>query len=397
MTKPNQGTLTGHTIEFIQVLRGLAALAVVILHAGWEHADYGADLRIRHALSSGIAGVDLFFVISGFIMYCTIPVNAEGWQAAWQFAVKRFSRIWPPYAVWTLVLVLMTLLVPEPKLLLPAWHLRDLAFSLLFLPTSRLFFAPAYTLPVLDVGWTLYYEAYFYASLAVCLWFGRWKWAVFAGWLTLAIVVIPLLRGAPLLDPNLFPPGNALLLNTLTSPIMWEFAAGVAIGWIYRQGIRFPSASVGIAATVIASAFLVVQCVVTKQVLHGLTGAGLPITLIVLSLALTPRGQHGTWKPMLWLGKVSFSLYLAHKPVILALETILSIRRVRLDPFMLATFVLVACMVSIIVAGISYHLLEAGLSNRIRDILLTRDRFGTHVIADATVHDPSPHRPAGDA
>lgn len=360
---------TGHTIEFIQVLRGLAAMAVVILHAGWEHADYRTDPRWRHILSSGIAGVDLFFVISGFIMYCTIPLDAGGWRASWRFAIKRFSRIWPPYAAWTFALLLIFLCVPAGKLLLPFPAMGDVVRGLLFLPTSKHFFAPSFTLPVLDVGWTLYYEAYFYAVLAICLCCGRWKWWFFVGWLGLVALVIPAIRGASLFNPGIQPGGNLPLFNTLTSPIMWEFAAGVAIGWIYRRGIRFPHVGIGIAATALAAALLVVQCVLAGQILHGLSDVGAPIVLIVLALALTPANRRA-WKPLLWLGKVSFSLYLAHKPVILLLETLLSIRLVSLKPPVLVIFVAAASILSMIVAGVSYRLLEAGLSNRMRDMLL---------------------------
>jgi exopolysaccharide production protein ExoZ len=397
MRYQNDGAHAPRPIEFIQVLRGLAALAVVVLHAGWDHADYGMNNSVRHALTSGIAGVDLFFVISGFIMYCTLPAGAQRWSAAWRFAAKRFSRIWPPYAAWTLVLVVMILCIPASRLFQPALHVRDLVLGLLFLPTSRHFFPPAFTLPVLDVGWTLYYEAYFYAVLALCIGYGRWKWPLFVVWLVLATLVIPAVRGAPMFAVNVSPGGDLPLLNTLTSPIMLEFAAGVAIGWIYQRNIRFPHVSMGITATVLATMLLGIQCIMTQNIQHGLAGVGFPITLIVLSLALTPMAQHGTWSPLLWLGKVSFSLYLAHKPVILAMEAILSIPMATLKPPALAAFIVGACILSIIIAGLSYRLLEAGLSNRTRDFLLSHPRSSARRTAHAPIAIPSILPPERDA
>lgn len=392
MTQPNDVTHPAGTIEFIQVLRGLAALAVVVLHAGWEHTDYAAATGVRHALTSGIAGVDLFFVISGFIMYCTLPLSAGSWSDAGRFAIKRFTRIWPPYAAWTLIVVAMLVCVPAPRLLLPALKVSDLAMSLAFLPTSLPFIAPAFTLPVLDVGWTLYYEAYFYAVLALCLATGRWRWPLFIGWLAVVTLVIPAVRGAPLFDPNISAAG-APLVNTLTSPIMWEFAAGVAIGWIYQRNVRFPRISFGVLATLLATIYLCAYCITSEHIGHGLSGVGLPIILIVLCLALTPMSRRCAWRPLAWLGKVSFSLYLAHKPVILAMELILSLRKVPLQPATLAAFIAAACLLSIMVAGISYRLLEAGLSNAIRDRLLLRGhesaRAGEHSAMKRTSTQPA--------
>lgn len=395
MTNKNDGTHSRHTIEFIQVLRGLAAVAVVILHAGWEHADHSKASSTVHVLSSGVAGVDLFFIISGFIMYCTIPRDGGGWSAAWQFAAKRFSRIWPPYAAWTLIFAAMVLYVPTAQIFRPALLLGDLVNSLLFLPTSRPFFPPAFTLPVLDVGWTLYYEAYFYAVLALCLCLGRWKWAAFTGWLALALVAIPLVRGASLINANVSPANNAALINTLTNPIMWEFAAGVAIGWIYQRGIRFPRTSMGVLASALALTYLVVHCAMVKQTQHGLSAVGLPIALVVLALALTPMPARGTWKPLLWLGKVSFSLYLAHIPVILVMDSILSIRFAPLPPTLLAAYIAAACVLSVMVAGVSYRVFEAGLSNRIRDVLLSRRAATAHDCADG-LRPPRARSQAGE-
>lgn len=308
ITNQDDDARSRDTIQFIQVLRGFAAIAVVVLHAGREHAGYGANHGVRHALTSGIAGVGLFFIISGFIMDCTIRRDSGGWSAAWRFAAKRFSRIWPPYAAWTFLLVAMLLCVPAARIFQPPLQLGDLVRGLLFLPTSKRFMPPAFTVPVLDVGWTLYYEAQYYAALALCLCLGRWKWAAFIGWLILALVAVPLARGASPINPRLLPAPNTPLLNTLSNPIMWEFAAVVAIGWIHQRGVRFPRVSIGILATAAASTLLMVECLTVEHFQHGLSALGLPVALIVLSLALTPMSPRGTWKPLLRLGKVPFSL-----------------------------------------------------------------------------------------
>lgn len=94
-------------IEFIQALRGIAALAVVLRHA----AEFipGIIVYDMKAISwmlfwgGGGFGVDLFFIISGFIMVCTTWGGDGTFRYTIEFYIKRFARIFPVYAVLTLV------------------------------------------------------------------------------------------------------------------------------------------------------------------------------------------------------------------------------------------------------------------------------------------------------
>jgi peptidoglycan/LPS O-acetylase OafA/YrhL len=357
-------------VEFIQALRGIAALCVVVLHAGWSHAGYVGNNAYRHALSSGIVGVDLFFIISGFIMYYTIPANSGGWRDAWRFGIKRLTRIWPPYAVWTMVITAIALGLPGSKALLDPFTWPDFFRSLSFLPTTVRFFPPAYTLPILNVGWTLNYEMYFYLVLFACLFTARWKWLVFTLWLAAAMLVAPALAS---MGVNGTPSASAMssaLAMTLRSPIMWEFVVGMLIAHGYKRGCQFTRLRSSLLMAAAACIFLIVQCIVVKQIDHGLAHCGLPAACIVLALALAPRSRLRVWYPLTWLGKISYSLYLVHLPVLVVVETMLAIRMQPLDPLLLACWIVCACALSVVVAALSQRWLEVGLSNALRKLLL---------------------------
>jgi exopolysaccharide production protein ExoZ len=196
------------TLHGIQYLRALAALAVVFFHAGE---------RSGHALAIGAAGVDVFFVISGFIMWVIVarrPVSPG------RFLVERLRRVAPVYWLATGVMAAGALVGLFPNLVLTAQHLLA---SLFFVP----FRSPSSgeVWPVLVQGWTLNYELFFYVVFAACLFLPtRLRLAavaaVFAGLVALGLVVES---------------GNALFV-TYTKPIILEFVAGMLIGRLWLAG-----------------------------------------------------------------------------------------------------------------------------------------------------------------
>jgi exopolysaccharide production protein ExoZ len=130
----------------IQYLRAFAALSVLLFHI---------TQRGSHGVTVGAAGVDVFFVISGFIM-ATIT-NARV-ITPFEFLRDRLVRIAPAYWIVTLFLVLLAAAVPLsfPTFTAPAYHLL---FSLAFIPhTDPL----GGSFPVLVPSWTLNYEMFFY-------------------------------------------------------------------------------------------------------------------------------------------------------------------------------------------------------------------------------------------
>ena len=98
-----------HKLDFIQALRGIAALWVVLYHGSRFISPYGTGLGDLLFGPAGSMGVVLFFILSGFIMVHTTRNLQGGLWDALDFLIKRFARIWPVYAVVTLCYALVRL------------------------------------------------------------------------------------------------------------------------------------------------------------------------------------------------------------------------------------------------------------------------------------------------
>lgn len=295
-------------IEFIQALRGIAASAVVLAHTqvfinGPGFLDAGMRL-FRNAP----AGVDLFFVISGFIMAHTTWQLVATPGAAGSFLAKRLIRLWPVYAVATAIMFAITRgLVEEP---FHPSHL-ELARSLAFLPVDPHAAAPFYKYPILHPGWTLVYEVWFYVLFAASLLAGRWRWWALGALFAAFLVVIPYAKTGHLVFEGGYP--FASYLCVATNPLLWEFAAGVAIGALYQRAPLIRDRRVLMTLVVLAAGLVVWQQGADVREGHGPLNWGLPAALLVLALAMLDRA-HPIRPPrwLVFLGDISFSLYLFH-------------------------------------------------------------------------------------
>lgn len=182
-------------LEFVQALRGIAALLVVLWHASTYFGPYGTGIAGKLFGPGATMGVDLFFLISGFIMVHTTRARDGSWKDTAAFAIKRISRIWP---VWIVALLLCALSSPDRHAFVvdPAKR-SSLLHSMVFVPAAGapMDVAPVYGFPVLGVGWTLNYEMYFYAVFAGSMLFARWRWAAFFTWIAATLLLLPYCAG----------------------------------------------------------------------------------------------------------------------------------------------------------------------------------------------------------
>src|SRR5262245_45669982 len=148
-------------LVLIQMLRALAALAIVFYHAQYDAETLAARFGLAYQPSSLMpwsAGVDVFFVISGFIMVHTsrkLFATAEGSRV---FLGRRIARIIPIYWLLTTLYAALALLAPA-VLNNDAPSLGEIVKSYLFIPFAR---PNGQIHPVLLLGWTLNYEMFFY-------------------------------------------------------------------------------------------------------------------------------------------------------------------------------------------------------------------------------------------
>ncbi|EIZ78463.1 capsular polysaccharide biosynthesis O-acetyl transferase [Novosphingobium sp. Rr 2-17] len=340
-------------IANIQVLRAVAALAVVVFHArnltpigSWVSFDFGN------------AGVDIFFVMSGFII--AHVTNRSTPLTVRSFLVRRAVRVVPLY--WLLTLCVFTGGLIAPGLAgtggVPVF--ADLIRSLAFVPYWN---QAGAMLPVLFMGWTLNYEVFFYFAFALALPIRRGR---------LRLLAISLVLVALVLAGRLWHPASAPLV-TYTDPLLMEFVAGMWLSQLYAaMPPRANPRPVLLSAVVaLATGFAVI---LFKDDLwpHAprILAWGAPAVLIVgTALALDRLGLKLSSQPLMLLGDASYSLYLTH-PLVIKAVTLVYRRLDIASSGVHLVMMLAACALCIIVAVLVHLFIERPLMNALRRLLL---------------------------
>lgn len=315
-------------IRSIQYLRGIAAFGVLVFHAA-ERA--GGHFGV------GAAGVDVFFVISGFIMWVVTCRKSPG---PGDFLLRRVQRIVPLYWGVTLLVAGVALAVPAA---FPAMQVTAEALikSLFFVPYRD---PQGLVAPLIVPGWTLNYEMFFYLLFAA----GLLAPAKLRPWLVSAALVA-LVAVRPLLD------ASNPLVAAYTDPILLEFGAGVWLGKLWSER-RLPSARIGwaLAAAGLAG-FTAVTLAGTDVSTARVLLWGLPALLLVAGAVTVERqGPIPRLWPLRVIGDASYSLYLVHGLAISATFRLLAVVGVTAPALLFS-----ASIVAGVVAGlIAYHLAE---------------------------------------
>ena len=269
-------------LQSIQALRAIAATSVILVHIPF--------------IGKGAFGVDIFFVISGFIICYISSLNSD------DFLLKRVFRIVPLYWLGTFGVFLLALVIPS-WLNATTANLTDLAKSLFLIPYKR---EDGGTFPMLFLGWTLEYEMFFYFAFGLALVFFK-KWASLAA----SILLVVAAAAGVVFHPS------STIPRFYSNPIILEFVLGMAVFAIwkrYRSSLnRFPvAAALALAAGCYTYLYLVESHVGRNSRLFL---QGLPSVVIVLCLlAVEGRIQFPRW--LLVIGDASYSLYLFHPYVI---------------------------------------------------------------------------------
>jgi peptidoglycan/LPS O-acetylase OafA/YrhL len=296
-------------VNSIQILRAIAALGVVALHVGHEGATRLGARNPLPDFSAGAAGVDLFFVISGFIMvYASDALFARA-GAAGYFFTRRLARIVPLYwAATAAALVCFVVLRYAGSLEQLSW--QTLAASLLFVPWPR---PDGMMLPVHILGWTLNFEMLFYAVFAFALMLPRRSAVVAVTALFLGLVAIG--RAFALPQPFAF----------WCDPVILEFCFGMLIALAYREGFRLPHVA---AAGLVIAGFIALALGMMITGWPRLLLWGAPAAAIVAGAVLTtPREPGAIARVFIFLGDASYSIYLVHWLAILALTGLVAYLR----------------------------------------------------------------------
>lgn len=279
-------------IEELDVLRGIAALSVVLFHLSVLSPSY------RFFLKWGVEGVDLFFIISGFVIFMTLQHVQQGKE----FVVNRFTRLYPTY--WASVSFSFA------AILFIAFRTGDVDFLPLlgkYLANMTMFQEYMGIKNLEGSYWTLLIEMLFYI-LIFTLYMARilkWILPIFASLCLISVALVYILPPAKLhFYFYLFPLGQFIPL----------FLAGIVFYHLYtKKGNQFLHYS------------LLLFCLIAQLILFPYVGRSKDVLtlyeyaplLIVFFLLFTLFVHHKLrfiiCKPLLFLGKISFPLYLIHQ------------------------------------------------------------------------------------
>ena len=288
----------------IQHLRAVAAVTVVVAHLGENTNDLTEKFGDIATLPNiyGTFGVDIFFVISGFIMYYTSAADFGRPGAISDFLKRRLIRIVPIYWILTLVqaAILFVSRMDEPARQI-TWE--QMAKSLFFIPYLNDY---GKFRPILGVGWSLNFEMLFYAIFAIALLFPK----------RLGMAVMLLTIPALVTLGSIATPSGALLAWTM--PVMLEFVAGVVIGIAFQRGMLAPRLLVPmliatLALVVIQEVVLTSPNVPHQELSWRVSHWAFAIAIMLGALVtLQANEEKAVNRVVTKIGDASYSLYLTH-------------------------------------------------------------------------------------
>lgn len=329
--------LTG-TIDNLQILRAFAAINVVMYHVIGTSIAYGFEPNQLNLLKGwGASGVDVFFVLSGFVM---LHSQLQKKRSAWNFFKFRLIRIVPIYWFVTMVAVASYFLIPSSGFNSDTPSIARILESLFFLSEAILG-----EYPILAVGWTLEWEMLFYLIFASSLIFSQWNKSYLFIFLFFIFIII-----------------------TTSEFIIIEFLYGMLIAYTYnhfkighQQGL----------IVAIVGFVLLFGSIGSINQLHSehfynfyrVVNWGLPSFLIIFGLVYANQYKSPLLK---YLGDASYSIYLIHVLFISVYYKVITYISIPLNNDFLALSCLIA---SIFCGAFLYSFIEKPLT------LLVKSKF----------------------
>ena len=338
----------------LDAIRGIAAAIVVANHAfnlvpGADWDSWLVQWTPLGRLISGDVAVAVFFVLSGFVL--TIPLTRDHPPSYGMFVLRRFLRIYPPFAIAVAISACFVAWLAFPK---PAWALHDSDWST---PVTWLLLSQH--LGMLGIGygsislnppmWTLIQELRIALLLPfLVLLLRRFKLAALV-----AIAIVA--HAATKLTPfQSFVGANWRGTLTLTIYFTYFFAVGSAI-YLYRDRLMtwFARPPLALHAIVVLGLAFMPRHLLPSFLLSQAEYALLAGYSIVLCLTFPSQLALLDGRVLQWLGRVSYSLYLIHVPIMLATKYLLY------PQYPIWVIVAIAVVLSLILAEVFHRLVEA--------------------------------------
>lgn len=323
----------------LQALRALAAWLVVFHHFMQVFFDFRADSLGGKLLSTrGQVGVDIFFVLSGFVIHLS---SAGRPMSPVTFLVQRLARVAPAYWLYTAITALILYAFAE---VMPVYGVggKSLLLSLLFIPSENPGGFGLY--PVLPVGWTLNFEMLFYGLFALSFLVAeRWRPWLVTG---LVLLVAQVLAREPWLS------------HFYRNPIIFEFLLGLGLAALYRRGwLNLPRPlALAMAAGAVATIVLFPADHPWRLLTWGLPAAA----LLAACVALEPLFERN--RVLHALGDWSYSVYLLHV-IVLWLAAYWLHERLGLTPYQALGLSVPAIL---LLSWLSYEWVERKMARTVR-------------------------------
>lgn len=323
------------TFRSIEAERGIAALLVVLFHAdkvmlnpAYWHAHVFGGLLV-----AGHAGVEFFFVLSGFIIAHVHAADIGRPERLRRYVTRRFERIYPLYWLVLTGVVALAVLGPDVNSLR---HVDNAAIASSYLLAGTDSHGGALT-----VSWTLFHEVLFYLAFAVLIVDRSAGIAIGAVWAGLIVAAATV--------------GVGGLPAYVTSPLNLLFAAGALAQIAVRtRRIRHPLlwAVIGIAsffALGVEEAWAPMLPGGARDLLYGLASA-IALAGIVSRECDRPMAVPA---PLSMLGAASYSIYLVHFPALSVVARVM--RRAGLTGALPAELGCALLVTAVVVLGIALH------------------------------------------
>ncbi|RQO39125.1 hypothetical protein DBR39_09045 [Chryseobacterium sp. KBW03] len=322
----------------IQILRGISALLVCCFH--FRDTINFPGLAIGDILfKKGSIGVPVFFIISGFIMAFTtqkINFSTDSFRQITLFYKRRVIRIVPLYYLLTLAAM-----IPGGSFLL-YFHgagLYELIHSLLFLPTKKEF-------PVLFLGWSLNFEMFFYLIFGLSLFFKEKRYYFIIGFFILTSVL------------GYFMHFENPYLRMVSHSLNLYFIVGVLFSLLLNR-FTIPRSWAALLSGIGILSFILVLLSIIPIDNEWIKLA--IISLFVFSFLTFDYVFHCKGnKALIFLGDISYSLYLSHPFVGIILK------KFKVEGYLNIPFFLLKIVLVIIVASLLYYFVEKRVTNYLK-------------------------------
>lgn len=308
-------------LHSIQAMRGMAALFVVLFHCRVYLNNTYAQSNLGDILFSyGYAGVDLFFIISGFIIsYATIDKEKD---SGLKYLIKRSLRIYPVYLTSLFLLCIFRGLDFSALQLTGGYTVDNIIKSIFLIPLDLNATAPYYGYSLLIVAWTLTYEVIFYFIFFIGMSINHNNRTLISSAIILfGLIVTSILSG----NFSLIPEKHTFhikWIELITNPINLNFVLGIISYHIFiKISDTTKKTTVITSLSKISLGFSVLLISNASLTGHGVTRFGFISFIVFLSiLFLVESGELKTPKWTLFLGDISYSLYLSHIIIIYSLD-----------------------------------------------------------------------------